>query len=76
MFGQQPPIKIAGDILYSAPWSGANMRKRHSIVTDRFVGVVLGTTLFVLFSAFIIAGGDRLRQHKARPPLLARTAGI
>jgi hypothetical protein len=35
---------------------GAGIRKRHSIVTDRFVGLVLGTTLFVLFPAFIVAG--------------------
>jgi hypothetical protein len=32
------------------------MRKGRLVVTDRLVGVVLGTTLFVLLPAFIIAG--------------------
>jgi hypothetical protein len=32
------------------------MRRGRSVVTDRFVGIVLCTVLFVLFPAFIIAG--------------------
>jgi hypothetical protein len=32
------------------------MRERRSLVTDHIAGVVLGTTVFILLPAFIIAG--------------------
>jgi hypothetical protein len=44
-----------GDMIFTLV-VGASMRKGRSVVTDRLVGIVLGTTLFVLLPAFIIAG--------------------
>jgi hypothetical protein len=42
--------------MFSAVVVGASMRVGRSVVTDRLVGIILGTALFVLFPAFIIAG--------------------